>query len=159
MNIYQIDTQINNLLLSLDESGEFSEESLKEYEALQLNRQEKIKNTILFHKHLSNEMMIINAEIERLKNLRVFVEKKQESIEKLITLGMGQDKEMDFGTCSAKFKLNPPSVIVDNEEAIPQEYKKQTITVSIDKVALKSALKVGEVTGVHLEQKTRLSIS
>jgi len=61
------------------------------------------------------------------------------------------------------FKLsiqkNPVSVVIKNEAAIPEEFKKQVISWSIDKTAIKNAIKAGEtIPGAELINGTRLAI-
>ena len=55
---------------------------------------------------------------------------------------------------------NPPSVVIDNDSAIPGAYKQEVITVKLLKSEISKALKAGmQVPGAHLEQGTRLVIS
>jgi uncharacterized secreted protein with C-terminal beta-propeller domain len=55
---------------------------------------------------------------------------------------------------------NPPSVVIDNDSAIPGAYQQEVITVKLLKAEIGKALKAGQqVPGVHLEQSTRLVIS
>lgn len=54
---------------------------------------------------------------------------------------------------------NPPSVVIDDENAINDKFKKTVTTTSLDKVAIKEAIKAGEsVEGAHLESGVRLVI-
>ena len=56
---------------------------------------------------------------------------------------------------------NPPKVILDDEDAIPDDYKEEETVVSIKKAELRSAmLDDGEIIpGCHLEKGKRLKIS
>ncbi len=61
------------------------------------------------------------------------------------------------------FKLsiqkNPASVVINDEKAIPDQFKEQVISWKIDKTAIKNTLKTGEtVTGAVLVNGTRLAI-
>lgn len=56
-------------------------------------------------------------------------------------------------------KSNPESVIIDNESSISSEYWKEKTEIkrSIDKMAIKSAIKTGAVVdGAHIERKKRV---
>lgn len=54
---------------------------------------------------------------------------------------------------------NPPAVVIDDEDAINDKFKKTVTTTSLDKVAIKEAIKAGEsVDGAHLESGVRLVI-
>ena len=60
-----------------------------------------------------------------------------------------------------KIKKNPPSVVIDSPDMIPAEFMKAPPPPppSIDKVAIKEALKSGtEVPGARLNQELRLEI-
>lgn len=51
------------------------------------------------------------------------------------------------------------AVILTDEEAIPAEFKKEKITVSVDKTEIKKALKAWlEVAGASLETRQNLQI-
>lgn len=54
---------------------------------------------------------------------------------------------------------NPPSVVIDNADLLPNAYREQVITIKLLKAEIGKALKVGaQVPGAHLEQTTRLVI-
>jgi hypothetical protein len=58
-----------------------------------------------------------------------------------------------------RLQANPPSVVVDDEERIPERYKQEVISVKVLKTEIARALKAGEdVTGARLKQTTRLVI-
>lgn len=60
---------------------------------------------------------------------------------------------------SLKVVKNPPAVIVDNENQLASRFVKVVTTHKVDKTAIKTALKAGEVVdGAHLMQGTRLAI-
>ena len=55
---------------------------------------------------------------------------------------------------------NPPSVIVDDEAAVPENFKESVTVTKVCKAELGKALKTGEsVPGAHLERSTRLVIA
>lgn len=58
-----------------------------------------------------------------------------------------------------RLKANPPSVVVEDEELVPECYKQQVITTKVLKSEIARDLKAGvEVQGAHLVQTTRLVI-
>jgi Gp157 protein len=58
-----------------------------------------------------------------------------------------------------RVQANPPSVMVEDEEAIPACYKQRVIAVRVLKSEIARALKAGEeVPGARLEQSNRLVI-
>lgn len=55
---------------------------------------------------------------------------------------------------------NPPRVILDDESAIPDEYKEAETVITIKKTELRSAMLDGEIIpGAHLEKAKRLKFS
>ena len=69
-------------------------------------------------------------------------------------------KAMD-GSMTIKVKQNPPSVLVEDESAIPWEYMRQAAPPppAVDKAAIKEALKAGiSVPGARLVSKQSVSI-
>jgi len=62
-----------------------------------------------------------------------------------------------FFTISTKKGTKP--LVIDNEEAIPDDYVSVEVVSNVDKKALREALKSGEVEGAHLgEQPTILQV-
>ena len=85
---------------------------------------------------------------------------RRKRLEKAVIYSMDsmQVKSILTGKGELKTKTNPPAVIIDDLTAIPSEYEKQKIEISLDKVAIKAAIKAGEeVPGAHLEQGISLS--
>jgi len=163
MNLFQVNKEIEALIVrSIDsETGEVLNENFSDdLEALQLNRKEQQKNTILYYKNVQNEESIINAEIARLNDLKKIVQRKQDVLRELVIKSLEAEgvDGADFITCGAKFKKNPPALIIDDESGLT-EYAKTEIIVKIDKNAIKKDLKEGkEIKGVRLEAGTRLEI-
>jgi uncharacterized secreted protein with C-terminal beta-propeller domain len=59
-----------------------------------------------------------------------------------------------------RVQKNPPSVIIDREDLIPDAYREVVTTIKLLKAEIGKALKSGEhVPGAYLEQTTRLVIS
>lgn len=76
-------------------------------------------------------------------------------LQALKTLGTDEIKGHDY-----KFKIykSPPKLIIDDKEAIPEQYLIINTNVDIDKDALKSQLKNGAVSGAHLESGSYVKI-
>jgi hypothetical protein len=59
-----------------------------------------------------------------------------------------------------RIQRNPPSVIIEDESAIPPCYKREELKITVLKTDIRNAMKTGaNIPGVHLEQTTRLVIS
>lgn len=99
----------------------------------------KATNVGKFLKHLDYEQEIINAEIKRLQDKTKRLSKTYDSLHDILLAQMvnfGVDEIKD-PILSIKIKNNPLSVLVDDVEALPDEYKRTKITVEADKTKLK----------------------
>ena len=69
-----------------------------------------------------------------------------------------QKLESELGTLS--IAKNPASVEILDESLVPNDYKKEKVTITVDKTAIKNDLKLGKnIQGVRLvEDKTTLKI-
>lgn len=60
-------------------------------------------------------------------------------------------KSMEFINQKVTLKNNPPSVKINDEELIPDKFKKEKVSITIDKTAIKKAIQDGEeVIGAEL---------
>lgn len=103
----------------------------------------------------------IKAEIKRLQSL---VKTKQNRIDNLKKytkecLEKADIKKVSTSLGNISLRKLPGSVEVLEEDSIPEEYKKEVITITIDKKAILADLKEGVViNGVTLKTGTSLSI-
>ena len=51
-------------------------------------------------------------------------------------------KSMDFINQKVTLKNNPPSVKINDEELIPDKFKKEKVSITIDKTLIKSAIQL-----------------
>lgn len=164
MNLYTINDQVKNFLTAHadQETGELimTDDLASQLEGLELNRAEKQKNIILYVKNAEGEADIIDSEIKRLGDLKRMNAKKQENLKLLLEYSMKQGGEtaLDFITCGAKFKKNPPSLVIDKDADV-SPYMKIVTTESVDKMAIRKDLKEGkEVAGCKMVAGERLEI-
>lgn len=84
--------------------------------------------------------------------LRQF-ESVEEDMKQQILLGMDALglKSIEFINQKVTLKSNPPSVKINDEELIPDKFKKEKVSITIDKTAIKKAIQDGEeVIGAEL---------
>ena len=104
----------------------------------------------------------IKTEIERLTAMKKAIDTRVDKFKEYVKINMqdlGLEKiQNELGTIA--IAKNPASVEIYDETLIDDEYKKEKVTVSIDKTAIKNAIKAGkEVQGARLiEDKTSLRI-
>ena len=80
-------------------------------------------------------------------------ESVEEDMKQQILLGMDSLglKSIEFINQKFTVKNNPPSVKINDEELIPDKFKKEKVSITIDKTAIKKAIQDGEdVIGAEL---------
>lgn len=80
-------------------------------------------------------------------------ESLEEDMKQQILLGMNALglKSIEFINQKVTLKNNPPSVKINDEELIPDKFKKEKVSITIDKTAIKKAIQDGEeVIGAEL---------
>lgn len=108
-----------------------------------------------------SRIAMLAAEEKRLAEARRSLQNKVDRLEKyaIAVLERNGLQNLDGDTSAIGLKQNPPSVVIDNAEAIPARFITIRQESVVDKMALKAALKGGHVEGAHLERKTGLKRS
>ena len=89
-------------------------------------------------------------------------ESVEEDMKQQILLGMDALglKSIEFINQKVTLKNNPPSVKINDEELIPDKFKKEKVSITIDKTAIKKAIQDGEeVIGAELVVNKTLLIT
>lgn len=105
MSIYTIDRDI--MALVDQDTGEIKDWDA--FEALQMDREQKIENTALLYKNTVAEAAAIKAEEEALKKRREVLEKRGKRLKGYLEYALAGEK---FTTprCSITWRKNPPKV-------------------------------------------------
>ena len=183
MKLYEITGELVNLIQKYNESE--NQEQLDALEAaikdVQLSFDEKVVAVTHHIINIESDIPAIKAEKERLDKLEESITKQAEWFRRYVKNSMeaiGQDK-VTTPTLKISIVNNPPSVVVDDENIIPNQYKRAMIkcedagmafdikkqvpdvvvSIEVNKTKIKEAnkLDVG-VSGAHIETKKRLSI-
>ena len=153
MSIYTIDRAIMELVDP--ETGEIMD--WEAYEALQMDREQKVENTCLFYKNTMAEAAAIKAEEENLKKRRVVLEHRAERLKQYLEYAL-DGQNFQTSKCSITWRKNPPKVEL-TEPALAIAWalshgRKDLITErapDISKDGLKQILKTGEeIPGAEL---------
>lgn len=162
MSLYEINKNYAELFDKF-ENEEITQEELQETgNMLAVELQNKSRNIIGYEKSIELAINAYKEEEKRIAERRKALENKLEKYKEYVKNNMEdmglQKIETPLGVLSV-CKV-PASLEVYDENLIPNEYKKEKVTISIDKNAIKEALKNGqEVQGVKLvEDKTSLRI-
>lgn len=157
--LYKLDQEIRSLISSADPlTGEIDLQALSD---LQMSREEKQNNIVLFVKGAEMQEEMIDAEIVRLKQMKEGMGRKVEWLKNYLMGSMleNEETELTFGVHSVKLRSNPPSVVIYNEDTIPNDFKHAVISTKIDKIGIKKAIQEGkEVEGAELVHTRRIDI-
>lgn len=152
MTIYDIDQAI--LSLVDPETGEILD--YESFEALQMEKEQKIENIALYIKNLTAEAKAIRDEEKNLAERRKTAENKAESLKRYLdTILNGQALK------TAKFAVSyrrTESVEIDDISKVPEAFLRYSVPEA-DKTAIKQALKEGQIIdGAHIEENLSMSI-
>lgn len=133
-------------------------------EDLVAKSQDEVKPFIEWRLRQRQDSMIfingLDAEIKRLMDLKASHERKVVSADKQIDylLKLFKIEKMQTEINELSYRKSEAVVFTD-EEAIPSEYKKEKITISVDKTEIKKAIKAWtEVPGAMIETRQNLQI-
>jgi hypothetical protein len=163
MRLYELALQYKSLE-ALEASEELPSELIRDtLEALQGDIEEKSKAVAMFIGNLRSAGDAIHVAADAMRVRGATLHKRAESLEAYLLLQMqtcGITKvECPYFTLARK--ANPPAVIIDHADSIPEEFWNQPEAPPkvIDKKAIAKAIKAGvDVPGAHAERRERLEI-
>ena len=168
-SLYEISKEATHLMLQIEEAeGELTPEVEK---ALTINQNElktKGVNYGLVVLNIQSEIDAIDHHIERLTQRKKAKLKHIEQLETRLkdAMDLYNITEVSDPLVTIKVLKNPASIEIVNSAQVPAKFKKTktTTTTTIDKQALKTALKIAKDTGesipgaILIEDNTRLKI-
>jgi hypothetical protein len=98
------------------------------------------------------------TEIDRLRARQQSAQRNAEKLEQYILHVLHQRDGRPLKGCNVTFSVRrSEALIIDDPSAVPDQWKRTTVTVDIPKDPLKKAIKAGEdVPGVHIEPRENL---
>jgi hypothetical protein len=161
LNIFQIEKEYLELANQLIESGgECSPELELQLTINQDQLEQKARGYGFVVKQMESDVSIIDAEIKRLGELKKARLKTIERLETNVSQAMQlyQINRLETPTLKISFRKSE-SVEIDNEAEIPAQFLKAKTTYTIDKTAIKEAIKKGEVVaGARLQINQNIQI-
>jgi len=162
LSLYNIKNRFIELF-EKEEDGELTQEEMNEQgNELALALQNKSVSIIGYARNMESLIEAMKTEEKRMAERRKNAENKYDRFKEYVKKNMedlGLEKlENELGTLAVR--RNPVSVEVYDESLISDEYKKEKVTVTIDRTAIKEAIKSGvSVQGARLvDDKTSLRI-
>lgn len=162
LSLYNIKCDFIELFEKAENEELTQEEIEKQGNNLALALQNKSISVIGYIRNTELMSDAIKSEIERLTAMKKAIDTRVDKFKEYVKINMqdlGLEKiQNELGTLS--ITKNPASVEIYDENLIANEYKKEKVTMTIDKTAIKNAIKSGkDVQGARLiEDKTSLRI-
>lgn len=160
-NIYELKDQIK-ACIQLDEEHVVDTEdgeilNLQQFEALQMERVQKIEGLACYIKNKLADAEAIYAEIDVLSQRAAIMKKEAERCKSYLAGALYGEK---FETPRCKITWRKSEICnVLNIDAVPDEFKRTKVTVDADKTAIKKAIKAGaEVPGAEVIQKLNMTL-
>jgi hypothetical protein len=153
MKLFEINDAIADLINF--ETGEILD--VEAFDNLKLERQDKLTNIALLYKNMTSDAKQLKDLEKEYSDRRKRCEKTAEWCKETLARELAGEK---FEDENKRFKISwrkSEKVEITNEDVIPAEYVKQTI--SFDKLAMKDAMKNGNVIeGVQLVETQSIQI-
>lgn len=161
MNIFELtiaEQEIWKLVSDEDVDLETLEDTLQ---SIEMAKEEKVEGYAKFMKHLESKADAMREQEKRMSARRKAVENKhkwlKETLEKSFDMWGVKKIEGDLFTVSVQ--NNPPSVVIDDEEKLPEGYVTIEEVRKVDKKMILDAIKEGkEVAGCRTQQTRSLRI-
>jgi len=158
-SIYDINKAFQSIV-DMVADGELTQEDFQQALAeLEQSKVEKCGNAICYLNMLKHGIEDMKAEEKRIATMRKALESRAKNLESAFAYVLNNmgDKEVITRYGVMKVRKNPPSVVIDDLSKVPTKFQHQKIEVTLDKVAIKNAIKAGEeVAGCHIEQSEKL---
>lgn len=162
LSLYNITNKFIELFEKSEERELTEQELQEEGTELALALKNKGTSIIAYTKNTESLIDAMKNEEKRIAENRKVLENKLDRFKTYVKENMQrleiQKLESELGTLS--IAKNPASVEILDESLIPDDYKKEKVTITVDKTAIKNDLKAGKnIQGVRLvEDKTTLKI-
>lgn len=163
MKLYELNKAIEDMLDLMDKFSEENEGLISntleaELEALELAKEEKLKNCYKAYRIIEAQALSFDIEAQRLLTLKKRAEKKLEGLKNYVAACLeGESWSCHLGQFS--FRTSETVEIECETEDLPARYRKVRVTVTPDKETLKKDIKEGtDVPGVYLMKHKRLQV-
>ena len=159
MNIFEIGSEYQNIISRIEQNnGDLSDDLHEAYINSRDELNNKAKAYIYVIRNKENLIENIDAEIERLREMKKQTEKEIDRIKNYLSLAVDQFGNFETGLHKISNRISK-SVEVTDCNLLPKEYLKEKIEINPDKTRIKKALEQGEIiSGALLVTKSNLQI-
>lgn len=166
-SIYNISNDLKKIYEDLDngngidlETGEIKPEIMQQLSISRNELETKAVDYGYVIKAFDDEIDIIDREIERLEERKAYVKKNKERMKTIVGSAMEEFgiNKIKSETLQLSFRKSE-SVDIFDESLVDEKFKKVKTEISLDKTAIKNAIKNGEdVQGAKIVEKNNLQI-
>ena len=160
MKLYEVTKDIEEMLEKTEPDDEYFNDTM---ESLQINWEEKAGGVSAYIGNLEATVAAIKNAEKNMAERRKSILRNVESLKKYLMDNMDRlniDK-IETAHFVAKIKKNPPKVVINNEEEVPEDFWDKQVKWVINKTKIKEALKGDgkvNVKGAEIVQSRRLVI-
>ena len=116
---------------------------------LQMERNAKIENVACYIKNLENEAAGLKAQKDAFAEREKAAKNKIDGLKRWLAQACGGEK-FSSERCAVSFRRSE-QVVVEDVDALPEQYRREKVTFEADKTAIKEAIKAGaEIAGCQL---------
>lgn len=161
MKLYEIANQYQSIMADIETCEELSVEQLDAIDAVSESMEDKAKAVAAVIKNMEVDYNAIKDAALVMEERAARVAIKVDSLKAYLKDNLERCKidKINSDLFDIHVRKNPLAVVVNDEQLIPREYFKETISTRLDKTLLSQLLKNNVmIPGVCLQQKTRLEI-
>ena len=159
--LYSLKDQYLSVEDDINSSDEISEEQLMTIESIKDDINQKSINIGYLIKNLECDVSAIDDAVKNMQERQSKLMKKIEYLKQYLKYNLEscQIKEINSPYFDIRIRINPPSVKIEDEGLVPDQYFNEKIIKNIDKRRISDDLKNNIfVPGVTFTQATRLEI-
>jgi hypothetical protein len=157
--IFEIGNEYKNIIALIEQNnGEMSDDLHEAYINSRDELNNKAKAYIYVIRNKENLISNIDAEIDRLKEMKKRTENEIDRIKNYLSMAVDTFGNFETGLYKISNRISKIVEVTDCNQ-LPKEYLKEKIEISADKTAIKKAIESGEnISGALLVTKSNLQI-
>ena len=161
MRLFDIANKYQYAIDLIASSDEISEDYKDMLDNIESDLKDKAVNVAAMIKNLEAEEQAIDEAVQQMQGRQEKLLKKTQWLRDYLKYHLEQCKidEVKSPFFDIRIRLNPASVVIEDESLVPTGYFKESIVRRLDKTSMAQDLKNNAfIPGVHLERRTRLEI-
>jgi hypothetical protein len=159
MQLYEIKRQYLEAIMLTNEDWILTDSALALLDKTELEIKEKSQNIIYILNDFDSKTNLLEKEIERLTKLKTSISKNEDKLKDYLKNTMLDMWISEIETDFNKINFRKSTQTIIEDDSLLNEYKKEKITYTIDKTAIKKDIEAGkEVKWAYLEIKNNLQI-